>query len=332
MRALVTGATGFLGQRLALRLQSLEFDVTATGRDLAKGQTLEASGLRFAPCDLADTEGLQALCQGQDFVFHSGALSSPWGDQADFYRSNVLGTEAVIAGCLRHGVRRLIHVSTPSIYFGFRDRLQVREDDPLPPRFANAYAATKWQAEEAVRRAHREQGLPAVILRPRAIFGPGDQAILPRLIRAHEAGAVPLINGGRAVIDVTYVENVVDALLCAADAPEQALGQAYNITNGEPMTLRSLLDLLFAALGEPARFRPLPWPLVYTVAAGMELKARLFHPGREPLLTRYSAGVLAKSQTLDITAARRDLNYQPRVTIQEGVLQFAAWWREQGHA
>lgn len=329
MRILVTGATGFLGMRLALRLQQMGHDVTGIGRDRSKGQALEGAGIRFREADLADEQAMLAACAGQDLVFHSGALSSPWGRYEAFYAANVLGTRHVAEGCIRQGVGRLVHVSTPSLYFDYRHRLSVSEGEPLPARPVNHYAATKLLAEGEVDRAHG-RGLPVITIRPRAIFGPGDQAILPRLIRANRRGRVPLVDGGRAMIDVTYVENVVDALLLCMKAPVGALGRKYNITNGEPMELRQLLHLLFTQLDEPLHSVSLPWQVAYGIAGAMELAARLGGGEREPMLTRYSVGVLARSQTLDISAAREELGYQPRVSIAEGLEEFVRWWREVG--
>ena len=325
---LVTGATGFLGQRLAQRLHAEGFRVTATGRNRMVGEQLARLGLLFIPADLADREAVVELCKGKALVFHSAALSSPWGKYHDFYQANVVGTKNVIEGCRAHDVSRLIHVSTPSVYFAYEDRLNIREDEPLPQRFVNHYAATKFLAEQEVERAVAD-GLPAVMIRPRALFGPGDTTILPRLIRANEKKFVPLINGGQALIDVTYVDNVVDSLLLAATAPESVVGRVYNITNGEPMRLLDLLTMLFARLAQPFRQKHISFAAAYRLAWLMEGMSRTIMRGREPVLTRYSVGVLAKSQTLDISRARSELGYDPRVSIKDGLDLFVDRWREQ---
>ncbi|WCN39147.1 NAD-dependent epimerase/dehydratase family protein [Aneurinibacillus uraniidurans] len=325
---LVTGATGFLGQRLARCLHADGYRVTATGRNSIVGEKLAGVGIGFIPADLADSEAVAALCKGKTYVFHSAALSSPWGKYRDFYQANVVGTKNIIAGCQTHDVSRLIHVSTPSVYFAYEDRLNIREDEPLPQRFVNHYAATKFLAEQEVERAVKS-GLPAVMIRPRALFGPGDTTILPRLIRANEKKFVPLINGGQALVDVTYVDNVVDALRLAAVAPETALGQVYNITNGEPLRLIDLLTMLFARLEQPFRQKHLSFTAAYRLAWLMEMASRTVLFGREPILTRYSVGVLAKSQTLDISRARVELGYEPRVSIEEGLNLFVDGWRKQ---
>jgi nucleoside-diphosphate-sugar epimerase len=208
MNILVTGGTGFLGKHLALRLQSLGDNVTILGRNRKIGQQLEAEGFKFLSVDLKDKEATIAACRGQDYVFHCAALSSPWGKYRDFYNSNVLATRHIIQGCQESGVKRLIHVSTPSIYFNFCDRFNISEIDPLPKIPANAYAKTKLLAEQEIDSAY-QQGLPVITIRPRSIVGVGDTAIFPRLLQASSRSGIPLINQGKACIDVTYVDNML---------------------------------------------------------------------------------------------------------------------------
>ena len=220
-----------------------------------------------------------------------------------------------------------MHVSTPGIYFAFRDRHDVRETDALPRRPANHYVRSKLAAEKLVERAHSE-GLSTVTLRPRAIYGPGDTAILPRLIGALEAKRLVRIGGGRTVTDLTYIENAVEALVLALDAPEDVSGRAFNITDGEPIELWPFVDQLCALLELQPPSRSIPYGVAASYAALLELLHRTLLRGREPMFTRYSVALLARSLTLDISAARRDLGYAPVVAPREGLERFAAWWRE----
>lgn len=328
--ALVTGATGFLGRRLAERLHRDGWNVTGFGRDTRVGAELQASDIRFAAGDLRDSAAVADACASQDVVFHCGALSSPWGAYRDFYDCNVAGTRHVANGCLQHGVSRLIHVSTPSLYFDFRDRFDISETDPLPPRPVNYYAATKRLAEREIQRACTDEGggLQAIVLRPRALYGPGDRTLLPRLIEANASGGIPLMRGGGVIVDMTHVDNVVHALLLAAGAPQSAYGLAYNITDGSPMPLLEALRQLFQQLGEPMRTRKLPHPLAHGAAACMEWAAHWRGGGsREPRFTRYTVGVLAYSQTLDLSRARSRLGYKPVAAFEDGIRQFAEWRR-----
>ncbi|MDG0809167.1 NAD-dependent epimerase/dehydratase family protein [Cohnella rhizosphaerae] len=327
-RALITGATGSLGRATALRLAEAGWTVTGVGRNAEAGSRLEASGIAFRRIDIGtQPEVMAEACAGHDYVIHCAALSSPWGRYRDFEAANVAGTAHVVAGCLRHGVRRLVHVSTPSVYFDYRDRLNVQETAPLPRRPVNAYAATKLIAERIVLEA-AGRGLDAVILRPRAIFGPEDGSLFPRLLRVNERRGIPLIGGGRALLDLTYSDNVVDALEAACLAPDAAAGQIFNISNGEPVRLTDLLRRLFALLELPLRTREVPLRTALAAGSLMERAYRLLPAlGAEPPFTRYTVGLLAYSQTLDISAARRTLGYAPRVSVDEGLQRFAAWWR-----
>jgi nucleoside-diphosphate-sugar epimerase len=301
-------------------------EVTALGRNRALGAELSSEGIRFDTVDLRDREATARSLDGQDVVFHCAALAAPWGRFRDFYEANVVGTQNVIAACKRFSPERLVHVSSPSVYMEARDRVGIREDDPLPRRPANAYAATKRMAEEEVDAAFGA-GLPTITLRPQGLFGPGDTTVFPRLIRANEAGGIPGIRKRQAWIDITYVDNAVDALVCCLDAPRHAFGRHYNISNCEARPLMSLLADLFRRLERPMRVRPLSLFTARAVARGMELSA--FITGREPKLTRYAVDLLAFSRTLDISAARRDLGFRPLVSLDEGLDRFAAWWKAQ---
>lgn len=325
MKILVTGGTGFLGGALANRLLYDGHKVTVIGRNEARGKELALLGMNFIKADLADGNAVMEACQGQDYVVHCGALSAPWGKYVDFYKSNVLGTENVVRGCQQHRIQRLIHVSTPSLYMEYRDRYQIAEDDVLPSKAINTYAQTKRISESIVDTAYKE-GLPVITIRPRGIFGPGDTTIFPRLIRVNDSKGIPDF-GKDVTVDITYIENVVDALVLCLHASERCFGEKYNITNGEPIQMQELLQLLFAKLNYPLRLKKLPFFLAYSAASLAEFYANIMPGAREPEITRYGVGVLYYSQTLDITAARRELGFKPSISISEGIDRFADWWR-----
>lgn len=312
MKILITGGTGFLGSRVARRLALEGHSVTAAGSK---------------KMDLRNGDEVDNACRGQDIVIHCGALSAPWGREEAFYETNCLGTKHVIEGCFKHSVKRLIHISTPSLYFDFRDRFNINESEPLP-RPCNAYAHSKRLAEEEIDRAFQE-GLEVITLRPRGIFGPGDTTIFPRLILANREKKLPLINEGKALLDLTYVDNVVDAILLAMQAPKSALGKKFNITNGEPWTALALIKCLLSHLNEPFYPKQVPYSVAYGAAWMMELYSKYFNDFKEPRFTRYSVGVIAKSQTLDIQAAKTELGYVPKVGIEEGIHQFVKWWKNE---
>lgn len=326
MNILLTGGTGFLGKAVAKRLAGKGHSVTVTGRNAKAGAELESAGVAFLKLDLSDS-GMGEACRGRDQVIHCAALASPWGKYEDFFRANVEGTRTVVEACLAGGVKRLVNLSSPSVYFDYRHRENIRESDPLPKRQVTHYGATKVLADAEVAKG-QARGLETISLRPRALFGPGDQTILGRVLRAADQGSIPLIGGGRSLVDMTYIDNAVDAVELCLSAPDSALGQVYNITNGEPLSTRAMLDVLFESLGRSVSYRNLPFPLAYAGAAASELIHSAFRRPGEPPLTRYAIGLMSRSQTLDISSAREKLGYRPRVALAEGFERFARWWKQ----
>lgn len=330
MNYLVTGATSGLGRNAAEWLLAAGFKVRASGRDLPAGAALAARGAEFVPLDLALASPTEcaALLAGVDAVWHCAALSAPWGDPAAFQAANFDATQKLAAAAGERGLPRFVQVSTPSIYFDFQHRHAVSEDFRAA-RFANAYAASKYAAEQAIRElAARHPATRYTMLRPRALFGPHDRVILPRLLRQIErdGGVLRLPRGGVAVLDLTYVGNVVHALQLATTQQQLPTAAVYNIGNHEPGRLSDLLDrLLREEMGLAYRLQALPYPLLHTVAAGMEAVAALTR--REPPLTRYSVGAVNFDMTLDNRRAIAELGYRPIVPLAEGIRRTAAWQR-----
>lgn len=318
MEILITGGIGFLGWHTAAAYLRHGHRVRLLGRDFAPARKLVARGADPVEADLRDHAAVARACQGVEAVVHAGALSSPWGARRDFFAINVEGTRSVVAGCRAAGVRRLIYVSSPSVVFDGRDHRNATEAMPYPRRFASVYSETKKLGEDIVRSV---TDLETVIMRPKAIFGPGDRALLPRLVDAARQGRLPQIGDGRNLVDLTYVENVADALLLALGA-HAVVGNIYTITNGEHVLLWPAIRLILQRLQIRHVPRRVPLSLALVAAWGLELRARI--TGREPLLTRYSAAILARTQTYDITAARRDMGYVPRVSVGDGITRTLA--------
>jgi nucleoside-diphosphate-sugar epimerase len=226
-----------------------------------------------------------------------------------------------LVACEQNNIQRFIHISTPSVYFEFKDKVNVKEDSPQP-RPINYYVATKAEAEKLV----LASTIPnRIILRPKAIFGPWDQTLMPRILRVIQEGAVPLIRGGDAMLDVTYVDNLVDAILLSLTKELKKPIAIYNVTNGEPQKLTDLFNALSTEFHLPLKTKKLPWWLVKTLATVLETWAKIVS-GKEPKITRYSAGVLAFSQTLDISAIKNDLGYQPRIKFTDAIKEYSQWY------
>ncbi len=332
-RVLVTGATSGLGRSAVDMLLAQGTAVVATARNAAVGRVLSSQGAQFMPLDLARASpaDLQAVLAGVDVVWHCAALSSPWGRTADFVAANVVATQRLLAAAGTAGATRFVHISTPAIYFDYTPRLQVSEDF-RPATYANAYARTKAQAEACVAlAARRYPGMHCTVLRPRALFGRHDQVLMPRLARvlAQRGNRLPLPRGGQTVLDITYTDNVVQAmqLASAPNAPQRmASGLAFNITNHQPVVLRDVLQRLFGQLlGRPFEVQALPLPVLMAAAHAMQALAVI--TGREPLLTPYSVGTLAFDMTLCNRRATKVLGYVPAVSVDDGLVRTAEGMR-----
>lgn len=309
-RALVTGATGGLGRILTAILLARGREVIATGRDPVRGAMLLGQGARFAASDLVRDDAAP-LVAGVDTVFHLAALSSPWGPRADFVAANLTMTQRLLAAASAAGCRRFLFASTPSIYTRPAHQLDLTEASRLPDQLVNAYAQTKLAAEQAVQAAATPR-FTTVALRPRAVIGPYDTVLLPRLLRAARSGFMPLPGYGRALIEPTDARDVCSAFLAAEARADVLSGQVFNISGGHPLPLAELADHAFRRINQPVRAVPLPARLVLGLAHLAETSARLRPGSPEPALTVYAAKALGWSQTFDLAAARAALEWEPQ--------------------
>lgn len=310
---------------VAALMESGDYVVRATGRNLPRGARLRDFGAEFVPADIRDTEGLAALTAGQEAVFHTAALSSPWGDPAAFRTINLDATRGLLSASRAAGVEMFLNVSTPSIYVRRADQIGITEETSVP-RPANAYAATKRAAELAVLAANTASFM-TVSVRPRALVGPDDTVLLPRLLRFARKGWFPLIRGGRALLEPTDVRDAAAALIAADRHRRMAAGMAVNISGGEPLTLRALAEMVFETMGLSPRLIEVPYAPAALVARVLE-EACVRLPGRpEPPITAYSVDALAFSQTFDLTRARNVLHWAPRYSPKAAIVRTAEAWR-----
>lgn len=314
---LVTGATGFLGGRICARLVELGRPVIAMGRDTTRFPKLDPRLCRPVVADLADSDALAAACRTVDVVIHSAALASAWGDPRLFHEANVEGTRRILGAARAAGVRRFVHVSSSSVVFDNRDRFRMNESEPYPTTFLSPYGASKARSEEVVRGF---EGIETVIVRPRAIFGPGDTSLLPRLVRAGMHGRLPIIGNGHNVQDLTFVDNVVHALVLACSAPA-VVGHTYFVTNDESVKLWDVISEVFEGIGITPPKRRIPTSAAVALAGAMEALQRARGRWDEPALTRYGVALLGRNQTIDIAAAKRDLGYAPLVSMTDAVVR-----------
>jgi nucleoside-diphosphate-sugar epimerase len=329
MKLIITGATGFLGRNLAENLHHDGVQVLATGRSVDVGGKLREKGIDFRPADLLDSDGLTESFSPANGVIHCAAKTADWGKYREFHDTNVVGTRNVIRACERHRIRKIIFVSTPSIYYTGEDRYDISEDEPLPAKQSTAYAETKVSAEQELL-ALREQGYQVVVFRPRAVYGPYDSTISPRILRMAEKKHLPLINDGEALTDITYVDNFVDAVRNCLAAPDSAWNEVYNISNGAPITIRDWFAMVLKSFGRPFRPKNVPESTAKAVAGVMEFASRLPFGPKKPLMTRFSVGYMARSMTMSIEKARLKLGYSPAVGNKGGFERYAEWCRSPG--
>jgi nucleoside-diphosphate-sugar epimerase len=321
MKVAVTGGSGFLGRSVVMQLAADGHEVIAVSR--GKATSPEFTGaIRFMRSDVNDLQRLVSIFEGCDTVIHAAALSAPWGKRNDFMRHNVDGTMSVATAAGSAGVRRFIHVSSSSVYFSFADKLAITEDSVLPNP-VNSYAESKQQAELA---AGTFPGT-VFIARPRGIYGPGDTHLLPRLLRVMRSRPLPLLRGGKALVDVTDVAVVADAIVTMATASPEKAG-TYNISHGEPISISGLVDRISQGLGIAYRWQALPMKAAFAGARILEAAARMDPRQREPLVTAYGLGLFGYSHTLDISKLALHLNWRPKTTLDQGLRRTFAALRE----
>jgi len=318
MNILVTGGGGFLGSAICRQLLARGEQVTAYQRRGAP--QLEARGARVIQGDLLDRALLGRSAAGCDAVIHTAGKAGVWGAYEQYYQANVVGTDHVISACRENGVQWLVHTSSPSVVHGGGDIEGGDESLPYPARFTAPYPETKALGEQLVMAANGAR-LATVCLRPHLIWGPGDPHLLPRLLD-RAAGGKLYLPGPDKLIDTIYVDNAAQAHLQALDALRKGrdcAGKTYFISNDDPRPQKDIIAGLLAAAGLETEIRPLSPALAGAVAALVEAAWRVLRLDSEPPLTRWSAAQLSTAHWYDISAAKRDLGYQPLVSIDEGL-------------
>jgi nucleoside-diphosphate-sugar epimerase len=325
---LVTGGGGFLGTALVRMLRERGLPVRSLAR--RSYPHLERLGAEQIQGDIADAQVVAAAVQGCATIFHTAAKAGVWGAEKEYHRTNVEGTRNIIAACRRAGAKRIVFTSSPSVVFNGRDLPGVDESAPYPSRFEAAYPRTKALAEQIVLQSNCES-LAATSIRPHLVWGPGDNNLLPRIIARAKRGRLRRIIGRNApLIDPVYIANAALAHILAAERLEPGsavAGRAYFVTQGETIPLWEMIDHLLAAAGLPPVKQTVALPLAIAGAGLLELTYRLARRADEPPMTRFLARQLSSTHWFNIDAARRDLGYEPRVSIAEGLDRLQKWMR-----
>ena len=326
MRALVTGAGGFLGQYIAEQLIQRGDTVRAFSR--GRYPELEALGAECVAGDIRNADQVEAACQGMDVVFHTAAIAGIWGKWQDYYETNTRGTAHVIAGCQRHGVPKLVYTSSPSVTFDGSDQINQDETAAYPQHWLCHYPRAKALAEQAVLAANGST-LQTCALRPHLIWGPRDSHLIPRLIERARSGKLRQVGDGTNLIDMVYVENAAEAHLQAADAltaESPVAGRAYFISQGEPINCWAWINQLLDLAGLPPVERRISLTAAWRIGSVLELVHRTLGLKGEPRMTRFLASQLARSHYFDIQRARDDFGYSARISTAEGLRRLANSW------
>lgn len=323
---LVTGASGFLGGRLAEMLAARGEPVRVLARRAADLAHLSHLKIQIVRGGLTDVAALADAVRGVRVIYHCAACSTDWAAPATYVEANVAGTQTLLeaaAGAAR--LERFVHVSTTDVY-GYP--LAVCEEDGPTRDRGLPYNRTKLQGEQAVWRAHREQGLPITVVRPATIYGPRGKAFVTDFEELLRQRLMLLVDGGRARGGFTYVDNVAQAMIDAARSPA-AVGRAYNLSDGTDATWEGYTSALADALGYARPWLRLPFSVAMAAAYVMEAPFLVLPLRGRPLLTRHAVYLLGRDQEFPATRALQEFGFAPRVSFEEGIARSVAWLRQQ---
>lgn len=324
-RVAVLGGSGFVGRALVQRLLSDGVETTVVARRICPDA--ESLGIRFISGDIGDVDFLKNSLAGYDTVIHLASKTGIWGDRESYHRTNVLGTRNVLDACRANNITALVYASTPAVVYQKDDLCGVNERTPYARNFLCDYAWSKAIAEKMVLDANSD-ALKTIALRPHLVWGPGDSNRIPRLLGQARCRQLRRVGDGHNLVDVTYIDNAVEAFVLAAKnlhGPASGAGKPYFISQGEPVNLWNWLNKFFRRLDIPIVEQSTTFRKAYLMGMLMEKTFPMMRIKREPCMTRFLAVQLAKSHWFSIENANRDLGYFPKVSTAEGINSILQW-------
>lgn len=318
MNVLVTGGGGFMGMALIKRLIKEGHKVTSFSR---REYPLHwALGINSIQADITNYEAVEKACENRDVVFHIAAKVGIWGEYDSYYSTNVTGTRNVIEACRKQGVGRVVFTSSSSVVFDGSDLDGIDESYPYPSRYLSHYSATKAMAEQLIIESN-SVSLKTISLRPHLVWGPYDAHLVPGILKRASSGNLRRIGDREHFIDTTYIDNMVDALLLAADSLQtkpEAAGKNFFITNGEPARVWDFVNSIIQIAGHEPVQKKIPEKLAMFAAGTSEFFHKTFRVKSEPFMTRFAIKEICTNHWFDISNARNVLGYNPSVSYAEG--------------
>ena len=320
MKALVTGANGFLGSHLVRELAASGYEVTAMTR--RRDDALVGQRITSVNGDIRNIESIEEACRDQEVVFHVAAISGIWGPWKQYHSTNTVGTRNVVEACMNQGVKKLVYTSSPSVTFNGNHQINENESAAYPRDWLAHYPHSKALAEQCVLDANDDRQLMTCALRPHLIWGPGDRHLIPRLIERARKGQLRRVGDGKNMVDSIYVENAALAHVQAAEAMHPGspvCGSAYFLSQDEPVNLWAWINEILELGGVPKVKNSISYEWAYRVGYLLEAWHSIRNLPGEPRMTRFLAAQLAKSHYFDISRASSDFGYRPRVSMAEGM-------------
>ncbi len=328
-KVLVTGGGGFLGRKIIGDLAGLGCaSIRSIGR---KPQPeLEKIGIEVLCGDIQDAAFVTKACESRTIVFHTAALAGIWGKYKDFYGINVIGTQNIIEASKKKGACTLVHTSSPSVAYSGNTE-NADESAPYPEKYLAYYPETKAIAERMVMKANSAD-FATVAIRPHLIWGPGDPHLLPRVIERAKQGKLAQVGDGRNLVDMTYIDNASQAHVLAAEAlrtSQKANGKVYFVSDGRPVVLWEWINNLLRELGISPVEKKISYGTAYKIGAALEFVYNILPISGEPPMTRFVAGQLAYSHYFNISAAKNDLGYAPKISPGEAFKRTVEWLKNE---
>lgn len=324
MRYLITGATGFVGGHIAEACVNKGHPVVTIARS-SNTELLEKWGMIVHRGELTDPQVIRKALDEVDVLVHCAGKVGNWGPLDEYRQANVECLQNLLEACKGHALSRFVHLSSLGVYAA-KHHYGADESEPLPAKHRDSYSQSKVEAEQVALRYYRDYGVPVVVLRPGFVYGPRDKTVLPKIIKGLREREVRYPGGGRTALNTIFVRNLADAVFLAVDQT-QAVGQVYNLTDGEFVSKRRFIEAVADAFGLPHPTRTPPLWLAKAFTWGYETIYKLTGSKEAPQFTFATLKFLGMNLDFSIEKARRELGYRPKYSFDDAMSETMAWYK-----